>query len=164
MVPFGIGAAAATRVGNAVGRGDTPGAKRAAYGSLFLGGTVMIFSAILFVSFPSALAALYTHESSVIAMAALLLPVAAIFQVFDGVQAVGCGVLRGIADTKVAAIINFFGFWVVGLPTCYWLAHVRGLGPVGLWWGLTLSLAVVAVLLVLRIVVKIGRAEVLHRM
>lgn len=164
MVPFGIGAAAATRVGNAVGRGDTPGARRAAFGSLFLGGTVMIVSAILFVLFPSALAAMYTHESSVIAMAALLLPVAAIFQVFDGVQAVGCGVLRGIADTKVAAIINFFGFWVIGLPTCYWLGHVRGLGPVGLWWGLTLSLAVVAVLLVLRIVVKIGRAQVLHRM
>lgn len=164
MIPFGIGAAAATRVGNAVGRGDVIGAKRAAFGSLLLGGLVMFASALAFLVFPSALASLYTEESAVIAMAAALLPIAAIFQVFDGVQAVGCGVLRGIADTKVAAFINLFGFWGVGLPACIGFAHGLGHGPVGLWWGLTLSLAVVAALLVTRIVLKIGRAEFLARM
>jgi MATE family multidrug resistance protein len=164
MIPFGIGAAAATRVGNAVGRGDLLGAKRAAFGSLLLGGSVMIASAMAFLLFPTALSSLYTDQPEVVAMAAALLPIAAIFQVFDGVQAVGCGVLRGVADTKVAAFINLFGFWGVGLPACIGLAHGLGYGPVGLWWGLTISLATVAALLVTRIVTKIGRAEVLARM
>jgi multidrug resistance protein, MATE family len=164
MVPFGIGAAAATRVGNAVGRGDTQGARVAALGSLVLGGAVMLVSAALFIVIPGPLAAAYTDQPAVIAMAVALLPIAAIFQVFDGVQAVGCGVLRGVADTKVAAIINFVGFWVIGLPICIELGHTRGHGPVGLWWGLTIALAVVAVMLVVRIHYKVGRATSIARM
>ncbi len=164
MVPFGIGAAAATRVGNAVGRGDVNAAQRAAYASLIIGGGAMTVFALSFIVFPGWLSRAYTSSEAVQAMAVLLLPIAGIFQVFDGVQAVGCGVLRGIADTKAAAIINFVGYWIVGLPVGLVLAHRYEYGPRGLWLGLTLGLAVVAVLLVLRIREKIGRATVLARM
>jgi len=85
-------------------------------------------------------------------MGAALLPVAAAFQVFDGVQVVGAGVLRGAADTRFAAIIALVGYWVLGLPLGAYLAFHLGQGPRGLWWGLTLGLAIVAVFLCARIV------------
>ena len=75
----------------------------------------------------------------------------ALFQIFDGTQAVGCGILRGIADTRAAAIINFIGYWILALPLGLLLAFPAKLGPPGLWWGLTAGLFVVAVLLCLRI-------------
>src|SRR5205823_6209234 len=107
MVPLGVGAAAATRVGNAIGRGDAPGARRSALVALGVGASVMLFSATLFALFPEALARLYSPDGHVVAMAAQLLPIAALFQIFDGTQAVGCGVLRGAADVRIAAVINF---------------------------------------------------------
>jgi len=94
----------------------------------------------------------------VVAAAIELLPIAALFQVFDGTQAVGCGILRGAADTRSAAYINFVGYWVLGLPLGYALAFHFGLGPRGLWWGLTLGLAVVATLVVLRILTRFRHA------
>ena len=87
----------------------------------------------------------------VIEAAAALLPIAAIFQIFDGTQAVGCGVLRGVAATRAAAVINFVGYWILGLPIGLLLAFQGRLGPRGLWWGLTAGLMVVAVLLCARI-------------
>lgn len=157
MVPVGIGAAAATRVGNAIGRRDFSGARLSAFVALALGGAVMCVSALLFLFAPRALASLYSREPGVIAMAALLIPLAGIFQVFDGVQAVGFGVLRGAADTRVPAAVNFLGYWIVGLPVGAWLAFSRGAGPTGLWWGLVLGLVIVALLLVARVWLKVGR-------
>lgn len=154
MVPLGISGAAATRVGNAVGRGDMPGARRAAAVCLVLGGGVMLLFAALFGAFPEPLARLYTKDSAVIAMTALLLPIAAVFQVFDGLQVVGAGVLRGTADTAFPAGIALVGFWVIGLPAGWYLAFEAGQGPSGLWWGLTLGLAVVAALFLVRIAVR----------
>jgi MATE family multidrug resistance protein len=151
MVPLGVGAAAATRVGNAVGRGDRDEARRAALVSLGMGGLVMTVSALSFALFPRTLARIYTRDAEVIAMASTLLPIAALFQIFDGIQAVGCGVLRGVAGTLSAAVINLVGYWVLGLPLGLYLAFRVGLGPRGLWWGLTAGLMAVAVLLVLRI-------------
>jgi MATE family multidrug resistance protein len=152
MVPLGIGAAAATRVGNAIGRGDAAAARRAAGVAVALGALVMTVSAVAFWTVPLALARIYTNQLVVAEVAAQLLPIAAFFQIFDGVQAVGCGVLRGIADLRIAALINFVGYWLLGLPVGIWLGFSRGLGPRGVWWGLTLGLAVVAVLVVARIV------------
>jgi multidrug resistance protein, MATE family len=154
MVPLGISGAAATRVGNAIGRGDLPGARRAAAVCLVLGGGVMLLFAALFGTFPEPLARLYTNDSAVIAMAALLLPIAAVFQVFDGLQVVGAGVLRGTADTAFPAGIALVGFWVIGLPAGWYLAFEAGQGPRGLWWGLTIGLAVVAALFLLRIAIR----------
>lgn len=154
MVPLGISGAAATRVGNAIGRGDMPGARRAAAVCLVLGGGVMLLFAVLFGVFPEPLARLYTKDAAVIAMTALLLPIAAVFQVFDGLQVVGAGVLRGTADTAFPAGIALVGFWVIGLPAGWYLAFSAGQGPSGLWWGLTLGLAVVAALFLVRIAIR----------
>ncbi len=84
-------------------------------------------------------------------MAVVLLPIAAVFQVADGIQVVGAGVLRGTADTRWPAVIAFIGYWVLGLPFGVWLAYRMEYGPAGLWWGLTLGLSTVAVLFLLRI-------------
>lgn len=151
MVPLGIGAAAATRVGNAIGRSDAAGARRSARVALGAGATVMLVSAMLFGLAPRLLARAYTDDAATIEAAALLLPIAALFQIFDGTQAVGCGILRGSGDTRVAAAINVVGYWVLGLPCGMALAFRAGMGTRGLWWGLTLGLMVVAVLLALRV-------------
>lgn len=154
MFPLGMAAAGATRVGNAIGRDDQAGARRAAVLSLSLGGGVMIISGILFATLPEQLARLYTPAPGAIEMAATLLPIAAAFQVADGTQVVGAGVLRGTADTRFPAVIALVGYWVVGLPGGLVLAFPLGLGPRGLWWGLTLGLACAATLLVARIRVR----------
>jgi MATE family multidrug resistance protein len=151
MVPLGIAGAAATRVGNAVGRLDAAAARRAAAVCLLLGGAVMVVSAAAFYLVPRTLARLFTPDAEVVAMAALLIPVAAAFQIADGTQVVGAGVLRGAADTRFAALCAFLGFWGLGLPTGILLTFRFDLGPAGLWWGLTAGLAGTAVLLVLRI-------------
>lgn len=150
MVPLGISGAAATRVGNAIGRGDMPGARRAAAASLLLGGGVMIVFAVAFAALPEPLARLYTRDAAVIAMTAALLPVAAMFQIFDGVQVVAAGILRGAADTALPAVIALLGFWAVGLPLAWYFGFEAGEGPVGLWWGLTAGLAAVALLFLIR--------------
>jgi MATE family multidrug resistance protein len=152
MVPAGVAAAASTRVGNAIGRGDMPGARRAAAVCLVLGAGVMGLFGLLFALAPRLLAGLYSEDPRVLAMAATLLPVAGAFQVFDGVQVVGAGALRGAADTRFAAVVALVGYWVLGLPLGAYLAFRLGQGPRGLWWGLTLGLAFVAILLLARIV------------
>jgi MATE family multidrug resistance protein len=84
----------------------------------------------------------------VIALGAAILPIAAAFQIFDGVQVVGCGVLRGMGRTRPAAVFNLLGYWMLGLPLGGWLALRAGWGLAGIWWGLAIGLAVVATLLV----------------
>jgi multidrug resistance protein, MATE family len=162
MIPLGIGGAAATRVGNAIGRQDMPGARRAAAVCLSLGAGVMLAFALLFALLPEPLARLYTQDREVIAMTALLLPIGAVFQVFDGIQVVGAGILRGAADTTFPAGLAFVGFWVLGLPAGWYLAYPAGHGAAGLWWGMTVGLAAVSLLLVGRIAQRfrgtIGRA------
>lgn len=151
MVPLGIGAAAAARVGNAIGAGDGERARLAAKAALLLGGGVMVVSAAAFVLFPTALATLYTGHGEVIAVAATLLPLAAIFQIFDGTQAVAFGVLRGAADTRIPTAIYIVGFWIVGLPTGYVSAFRLGYQTAGIWYGFIAGLAAVAVLAALRV-------------
>ncbi|MEM8933480.1 MAG: MATE family efflux transporter, partial [Acidobacteriota bacterium] len=151
MVPMGIAGAATTRVGNAIGREDADGARRAAAVGLGLGAGVMSISAIVFATFPALLARLFTPEVGVVVMAASLLPIAAVFQVFDGLQVVGAGVLRGAADTRVPAAFAFVGYWLLGLPLGVLLTYRLDFGPAGLWWGLTLGLGATAMLFLLRI-------------
>lgn len=149
MVPMGIGAAASTRVGHLVGAGQPWG--RAATTALCCGGAVMLLSAALFAGLPGLLAGAYTRDPAVLAIAVLLLPVAGAFQIFDGLQAVGFGVLRGLADVRAPALINILSYWTLGLPLGWALAFRADLGPRGVWMGLVLSLALVAGLLLLRI-------------
>lgn len=157
MVPLGISAAAATRVGNAIGRQDTAGALLAARVCLGLGTGVMAGFGLLFWAAPRALAGLYSEDPAVLAMAAALLPIAAAFQVFDGCQVVCLGVLRGIADTRSPTVITVVGYWLVGLPVAWWLGGPGGWGPRGLWWGLTAGLAAAAALLLARIATRFRR-------
>jgi MATE family multidrug resistance protein len=157
MVPLGIAGAAATRVGNAIGRGDTPAARRSAAACLLLGGGAMAGFAILFAAFPVPLGRLYTQDSGVIAVVAALLPIAAMFQVFDGLQVVSAGVLRGAADTTFPAAMAFVGYWLLALPVGWYLAFHAGLGVRGLWWGFVVGLTTVAILLLLRIAVRFRR-------
>ncbi len=151
MFPLGISAAAAVRVGYAVGRADPPGTTRAAATSLIGGATVMTVFAAVFLTLPLTLAGLYTDEIDVAAMAAALIPLAGVFQVFDGVQVVAGGVLRGLGDTRTPMLVHLFGFWAMGIPLGRYLAFGANLGPEGLWWGLVAGLAAVSVVLLLRV-------------
>ncbi len=155
MVPLGISGAAATRVGNAIGRRDMGGARRAAVICLGLGTAVMSVSALAFALAPEFLSRWFTLEAEVIAVAVLLLPVAAAFQIFDGLQVVAIGALRGAADTRFPAVIALVGYWFLGLPLAAFLAFRTDLGPRGLWWGLTLGLGSVGILVVARLWVRL---------
>jgi MATE family multidrug resistance protein len=154
MVPLGIGGAAATRVGNAIGRQDMAAARRSAAVCLGLGAGVMSLFALLFATAPHLLATLYTADPAVVAMAVALIPIAAAFQIFDGVQVVSAGILRGSADTTYPAAVALVGFWLLGLPGGWYLAFREDMGARGLWWGLTLGLGAVAVLFVVRIAAR----------
>ncbi len=157
MVPLGISAAATVLVGRAVGQGRPEQVRAAARASLLLGVGFMSCTALTFVSLPTLFAQLYSRDAAVVTLAATLIPIAGVFQVFDGLQAVSAGVLRGVADTRYPMIIGLVGFWLVGLPISLWLAFPMRMGPQGLWWGLVAGLGVVATLLVLRVRHRLNR-------
>jgi MATE family multidrug resistance protein len=148
MMPLGVALAAVTRVGNLLGAGRPAEAQRAAWVATALGAGVMAVSAAVFVAGRAWLPRLYTPDAAVIALCAGILPIAAAFQVFDGVQVVGCGVLRGMGRTRPAAVFNLLGYWALGLPLGGWLALRAGHGLAGIWWGLAIGLAIVATSLV----------------
>jgi len=154
MVPLGISVAAATRVGNRIGAGDRLGAQHSAYVALGVGAAVMGLSALAFLLLPRPLAALLTTDTDVIAIAVTIFPIAAAFQVFDGTQVVGGGILRGMGTPRPAAIFNLLGFYVLALPMACTLAFRGGLGIRGVWIGLASGLAVVALLLLAWIVYR----------
>jgi MATE family multidrug resistance protein len=149
--PLGVSFAASTRVGNLTGAGDLAGRRRAAGLSLAVGASVMALAALAFLLLRAELPRLWAPAPDVLALAAAVLPIAAAFQVFDGTQVVGCGVLRGVGDTRPAALYNLVGYYLLGLPAGWLLAFRLGMGLQGLWWGLTLGLLTVATLLTLRI-------------
>jgi len=151
MLPMGIGQATAVLVGRAVGRGDSEAARRVAMGGMIGGVGIMALTAVAFLLLPTPLARLFTTDPEVIALAALLLPIAGVFQVADGIQVIGAAILRGVGDTRVPMLINFAGFYAVALPLGAALAFGAGLGARGIWWGLATGLGVVAVLLALRV-------------
>ena len=152
MVPLGIGLATSVRVGQAAGRGDAAGVRRAGGVGIGLAAFVMLGAAVAFRTVPRAIVSLYLDlgdpaNDAVVATAVALLGVAAVFQVFDGVQVAASGALRGLKDTRAPMLIGLFSYWGVGLTGGYVLGFVLGLGPTGLWWGLVLGLGTAAVLL-----------------
>ena len=151
MVAVGVSQAAAVLVGQSVGGGEPDRARRYAGASVVLSTVVMLGSAALFLILPGPLAALYTEEAAVLAVATALIPVAGVFQVVDGLQVVCAGVLRGVADTFKPLIINVLGFWLVGMPISLYFGFRGGAGPVGLWWGLAAGLGAVAFMLTVRV-------------
>jgi MATE family multidrug resistance protein len=147
MVPLGVSSAGAVRVGQAIGRGDVPGAERAGWTALLFGAGFMLCAASLFVLAPRLLIGAFTRDAGVLAIGSALLLVAAVFQLFDGIQGVATGVLRGLADTRTAMLWNLFAHWFVGLPLGYTLCFRVGLGVIGLWWGLSSGLIICGVAL-----------------
>jgi MATE family multidrug resistance protein len=150
MVPLGVSAAAAVSVGHAVGAGDRARARRAGWMALALGTGFMLLAAVVFLVAPRPLIALYTTDPQVMAVGPSLLWLAAAFQIFDGIQTVSTGALRGLGETRVPMIANLVGYWVLGLPLGLVLCFVLRWGIYGLWIGLTLALVVIASSLLLR--------------
>jgi MATE family multidrug resistance protein len=147
MVPMGIGAAAATRVGNLRGAGQPW--QPAAWTAIGLGAAVMSFSGAVFLLVPEWVGQLFTTEPAVVAAVVGVLPIAAAFGLFDGVQAVSMGVLRGLGDTRGPAVIALIAHWMVGLPVGVWLLRTEGLA--GVWYGLSAGLFLASLLLVARV-------------
>jgi MATE family multidrug resistance protein len=119
--------------------------------ALACGTGFMVCAAAVLLLAPRAIAALYTNQAPVAVLAAALIPIAGVFQVFDGIQAVSAGVLRGLGDTRAPFVINLAGFWLVGFPVSVALGFHTRLGAVGLWWGLVAGLLVVATMLLARV-------------
>jgi MATE family multidrug resistance protein len=147
MMPLGISSAAAVRVGFALGRGDKLGAARSGWTALGLGAAVMSAAAIVLLTVPEWIARLFTPEVAAIATAATILRVAAFFQLFDGLQIVVTGSLRGAGDTRTPMVCHLIGYWVIGLPLGAMLCFGRGLGAPGLWVGLSAGLIAIGVVL-----------------
>ena len=150
MVPLGMSAAAAVSVGHAIGAGDRTRARRAGWMAMGLGTAFMVMAAIVFLLAPRPLIALYTRDPRVLVEGPGLLYVAAAFQIFDGIQTVSTGALRGLGQTRVPMVANFVGYWILGLPLGVWLCFGLRWGVYGLWIGLTLALVVIAATLLLR--------------
>jgi len=149
MVPLGVASAGAVRVGHAIGRRDAQAASRSGWVALILGAGFMSTAALIFIAVPRPLIGIFTSNEAVLAMGRQLLLVAAMFQLFDGLQGVSTGVLRGLGDTRTPMLSNLAGHWLLGLPVGYALCFWWGWGVVGLWVGLSLGLVAIGVFLVL---------------
>lgn len=158
-VALGVAAAGSVRVGIGIGARDLLATRFAGHLTFLAGGVVMGVSALCFALAPGPLARLITDQPNVIAASIPLMLVAAVFQVSDGIQACGAGVLRGAGDTKFAFYANIVGHWCIGLPVALLLGFRFGLGIVGLWWGLCVGLTVVAVALWVRFE-RLSRTEI----
>jgi len=150
MVPLGISAAAAVSVGHAVGAGDMARARRAGWLALGLGTSFMLLAAVAFVLWPKPLIELYTRDARVLAVGPALLGIVAAFEIFDGIQTVSTGALRGLGETRAPMLANLVGYWVLGLPLGFFLCFGLHLGIYGLWIGLTVALVVIALAVLAR--------------
>jgi MATE family multidrug resistance protein len=150
MVPLGIASAAAVSVGHAVGAADGARARRSGWLGLGLATAFMLFAAAVYLAIPGSLVALYTRDSQVMALGARLLVIVAAFQIFDGIQTVSTGALRGLGETRAPMLVNLVGYWLLGLPLGLTLCFVFGWGIYGLWIGLLVALVVVASALLVR--------------
>jgi multidrug resistance protein, MATE family len=143
MVPLGISSAAAVRVGQNLGRKDFAGARRAGWSALLLGVGFMTCSGLVFVSAPKFIARLFSPDPRVIQVGATLLLVAAAFQLFDGLQTVATGALRGTGETRTPMLANLVAYWFIGLPVGYVLCFRLGWGALGIWIGLCVGLMII---------------------
>jgi MATE family multidrug resistance protein len=154
MICTGIAMASTIRVGNQLGQNNSIGVSRAGLSAIIQVTLFMSFTALIFVFCRRILPELYIDDPQVVAIAASLLIVTAIFQISDGVQVVGLGILRGLQDVKVPTLITFVSYWLVGIPFSYLAAFHWEWGPVGVWIGLVLGLTLSASLLTLRFYLK----------
>ncbi len=159
MVPLGLGMAATVRVGLAVGRGDVEGIRLAGWAAIIMGVGFMTLTATLFIVAPHTLVVIFLDSTdpangTALMLAATYLAIAGVFQLADGAQVVAAHSLRGLSDTRTPMLLAIFGYWFVGLPTAYVLGFTLNLRGTGVWLGLAVGLAFVAVLLVGRFAMR----------
>jgi MATE family multidrug resistance protein len=157
MGALGVAGATAVRVGHAVGAGVSP--RRAGLLGLALGTCIMMLGALVFTLFPRWLVGLFTSDREVIGTGTQLLYIAAVFQLFDGLQIVAAGALRGAGDVRFAFLMSLTSHWLIGLPLALVLAFGLRFGVEGLWWGLTVGLATNSALLIARFL-RITKGEI----
>jgi MATE family multidrug resistance protein len=150
MLASGVASAATIKTGNNLGKNEFSDLRKSAIASYHVIIAFMSMTAILFVLANHLLPYIYTADTAVIEIAAQLLIIAGFFQLFDGTQVVGLGVLRGIGDVNIPTIITFVAYWVIGIPLGYLLGIKMGMGVSGIWYGLTFGLLTASVLLFLR--------------
>jgi multidrug resistance protein, MATE family len=147
MIPLGISSAAAVAVGHSIGRGEGRVARRSGFIALGIACAFMSCSAAVFLLIPKQILHVYTSDPGVVVVGTGLLALAALFQLFDGIQTVATGALRGLGNTRGPMLINLGGYWFFGLPVGYLLCFHYRYGVYGLWWGLSLALIVIALIL-----------------
>jgi MATE family multidrug resistance protein len=147
MVPLGISSAAAVRVGQAVGRKSPQGIAVSGWTALALGAGFMSAAGLALAFVPRWISRLYTPEAAVIAAGAALLRIAALFEIFDGLQVVATGALRGLGDTRTPALAHLAGYWLIGMPVAWLLCFTYGWGVTGIWVGLTSALILIGLIL-----------------
>src|SRR3989339_1098228 len=141
MVILGIASAGTIRVGDAVGKKSIEQIRSAGFSAIALASAVMLTFALIFFLFRNILPTFYNTNPEVIEIASALLIVAGFFQLFDGLQATGIGILRGLTDVKIPLLISILSYWVIAIPICYLLGFVFNFGAPGIWVGLLLGLA-----------------------
>ena len=147
MVPLGLSSAAAVRVGHAVGAADGRRAVQAGWTALAVGAAITGSVGLWLIVAPTPMLRVFTDDPQLLSIGVRLLAIAAVFQLFDGTQAVATGVLRGIGDTHTPMVVNVIGHWALGLPAGWALCFRYGWGVVGLWVGLSIGLIFVAAVL-----------------
>jgi MATE family multidrug resistance protein len=150
MIPLGIAMAITVRVGNAVGRGDRAGVRRAGLVGIGLAAVAQGISCIAMLTVPHFIIGLYTSDARVLSVGAALLALAGVFQLSDGIQVASAGALRGLKDTRLTMFITLFAYWGAGMPVGWYLAFPMGMGARGMWMGLVAGLSCAAVLLFAR--------------
>jgi MATE family multidrug resistance protein len=150
MVALGISTAAMIRVGNQLGKKDYVTMRNAVLTSFIMAIGLMSVAAVAFIVGRNFLPTLYIEDPEVVKQAAVLLIVAGLFQLSDGVQVIGLGALRGMSDVKIPTIITLISYWAIGLPLGYVLGFTFGLDALGVWYGLLAGLSIAAVLLFIR--------------
>ncbi len=150
MLASGIASAATIKTGNNLGKRNFVDLRNSAIASYHIIIGFMSVTALLFIVANNLLPYIYTQDTAVINIAAQLLIIAGFFQLFDGTQVVGLGVLRGIGDVNMPTFITFIAYWIIGIPLGYFLGIILGLGVNGIWYGLTIGLLTASILLFIR--------------
>ena len=150
MIASGIGSASMISLGHYFGVGDKSEIRKSGYSNFILVLILMSISAFIFIVFRDILPSFYVDDYEVISLASSLLIIAGFFQLSDGIQAVGLGILRGIRDTKIPTLVTFISYWVIAVPLSYYLGIISDYGLFGVWVGLSVGLTIAAVFHVLR--------------
>jgi len=150
MFYLGFSIAASIRVGNAMGRNDKPAMRLAGWAGFAWGALAICIFVAGMVALRNQIPSLYIQDANVIELTVPLLVIGAMFQLFDGIQAIGIGVLRGMSDVKIPTASTFLAYWVIGLPLAYVFMLPLGFGLEGIWYGLTIGLAVSAIAMIWR--------------